>query len=50
MSGEVTVETYEWSVTLTAGDALRFASESDHVYATGPLPCRALTLTSFSED
>ncbi|MEV4181104.1 helix-turn-helix transcriptional regulator [Streptosporangium canum] len=50
VEGEVTVETEEWSVTLTAGDALRFASESDHVYATGAAPCRVLTLISFSED
>ncbi|OUC95425.1 helix-turn-helix domain-containing protein [Streptosporangium minutum] len=50
VEGEVTVETDEWSVTLTAGDALRFASESDHVYATGAAPCRVLTLISFSED
>ncbi|MEU1735019.1 XRE family transcriptional regulator [Streptosporangium sp. NPDC020145] len=50
VSGEVTVETAEWSVTLAAGDALRFASESDHLYITGALPCRVLTLISFSED
>ncbi|MET8335566.1 helix-turn-helix transcriptional regulator [Streptosporangium canum] len=50
VEGEVTVETEEWSVTLTAGDALRFASESDHVYTTGAAPCRVLTLISFSED
>lgn len=50
VSGEVTVETAQWSVTLAAGDALRFASESDHVYVTGAVPCRVLTLISFSED
>ncbi|WP_326635134.1 XRE family transcriptional regulator [Streptosporangium sp. NBC_01755] len=50
VSGEVTVETEEWSVTIATGDAVRFAAESDHVYATGSAACRVLTLISFSED
>ncbi|MEV4221164.1 MULTISPECIES: XRE family transcriptional regulator [unclassified Nonomuraea] len=50
VSGEVTVATDAWSVTLGEGDALRFAAEYDHVYATGELACRVLTLISFSDD
>ncbi|MEU7000958.1 XRE family transcriptional regulator [Nonomuraea sp. NPDC046570] len=49
VSGEVTVETGKWSVTLAEGDALRFAAECDHVYSTGSAPCRVLTLISFSD-
>lgn len=50
VSGEVTVETDMWSVRLGEGDAVRFGAELDHVYATGELGCRVLTLISFSED
>jgi XRE family transcriptional regulator, regulator of sulfur utilization len=50
VSGEVTVATGAWSVTLGAGDAVRFAAEHDHVYTTGELGCRVLTLISFSDD
>jgi len=50
VSGEVTVETATWSVRLGEGDAVRFESETDHVYATGELGCRVVTLISFADD
>ncbi len=49
VEGAVTVSAQDWSVELRAGDALRFAAEHDHVYATGDEPVRVLTLVSFDE-
>lgn len=49
VSGAVTLGSAGWSVELGAGDAVRFAGDHDHVYATGELPARVLTLLSFDE-
>ncbi|MEV0588885.1 XRE family transcriptional regulator [Nonomuraea sp. NPDC050310] len=49
VSGEVIVETAEWSVTLGEGDAVRFAAEGEHAYVTTDRPCRVLTLISYAD-
>lgn len=46
VAGSVTLSAADWSVSLGAGDAVRFAADHDHVYTTADEAVRVLTLLS----
>lgn len=48
--GSVRIESHGWSVDVDRGDCVRFSSESEHSYVTGPEGASVLTLVSFSDD
>lgn len=50
ISGEVTVETDEWSIPLHRGDAVKFSGELGHAYRAGPEGAEILTLVSSTDD